>query len=327
MATVAAAAKLAGMDVVPSVARTAVGRQLHFLGGLLVAVCARKPRMRAAEREMRARAMVELPQIPAVRRMTGGAVGPEAALVHVTAAVAAVAVARRALERLGWMALRASDNDMQAEERKIRHIMIEADVRVPLGRRVALVAHSPESAAVHVIGSMAAGTFDRELLIFDNRCVARVAVDTRVRPLESEFETRMIECAHVPGFVAVASRAVGAEAAAMPIVAAVAPCAVLGQCVLEVTAAVAIGTANMGVRSLKSESGLPAVVELRRLPAGDCVAIGAVVAAAAVVHIVRRVARGAFLGRTTVVLAHVAGSARNLTMLVAQGEARLLVVK
>ena len=79
----------------------------------------------------------------------------------------------------------------------------------------------------------------------------------------------------------------------------------------------AIGAANMGVRSFKSESGLPTVIEFRRLPAGDRVTVGAVVATAAVVHIVRRVARAAFLRRTAVVLTHVAGSARNLSMLVA----------
>jgi len=195
--------------------------------------------------------------------------------------------------------------------------MIEADVRIPFGRRMALFAHAPESAVVHVVGSMAARTFDRDLLIFGDRCVAGVAIDVRMRALQREFETRMVECAQMPGFVAVASRAVGAEAAAMPIIAAVTPCAVLGQFILEVTAAMAIGAANMGVRSFESKSSLPAVVELRRLPAGDRVAIGAVVAAAAVVHIVRRVARAAFLRRTAVVLTHVAGSARNLSMLVA----------
>lgn len=61
MATVAAAAKLAGMYIVRRVARAAVGRQLHIAGGLSVAVCAAKPRMRAGERKMRARRMVELP--------------------------------------------------------------------------------------------------------------------------------------------------------------------------------------------------------------------------------------------------------------------------
>jgi hypothetical protein len=112
MAAITAAAKLAGVDVVRSVTRTTVGRQLRFVGGLLMAVRTRKPRMRTGEREMRACTMVELPQIPAIRRMAGGAVATEAALVHVTLAMAAVAVMRRALECLGWMALRAGDNDM-----------------------------------------------------------------------------------------------------------------------------------------------------------------------------------------------------------------------
>jgi hypothetical protein len=174
---------------------------------------------------------------------------------------------------------------------------------------------------------MAAGTFAGKLLLFDARCMAGVAVDMRVRTFQREFETCVIKCARMPGLVAVASGAVAAEAAAMTIIAAVAARAILGQSVLEIAAAMAIGAAHMSVRAFQRESSLPTMVELRRLPACHRVAVGAVVAAAAAVHIVRRMASGAFLRRTAVVLTHVAGGASNCTMLVAQREACLLVVK
>ena len=61
MAAIAAAAELARMDVIPSVAQPAVARQLHFICGLLVAVRAPEPGVGAGESKVRARGVVELP--------------------------------------------------------------------------------------------------------------------------------------------------------------------------------------------------------------------------------------------------------------------------
>ena len=141
--------------------------------------------------------------------------------------------------------------------------MIETDVCVPFTGRMALLARAPESAAVYVIGTMAPSTFDRQLLIFDNGCVASVAVKMRVCALEREFETRMIKCIHMPGFIAVAFRATSPEAAAMTIIAAMAAGADLGYRILKISAAVAIGAADMGVRPFECKTGLTSMIELR----------------------------------------------------------------
>jgi hypothetical protein len=84
-----------------------------------------------------------LPEVPAVRRMAAGAVSAEAAFMNIFGGVTPVAIARRAFKSLRGVALRAGDDDVQAEERKIRQIMIEAHVGVPLRRRVALLARPP----------------------------------------------------------------------------------------------------------------------------------------------------------------------------------------
>ena len=247
--------------------------------------------------------------------------------MNIFGGVTPVAIARRAFKSLRGVALRAGDDDVQAEERKIRQIMIEAHVGVPLRRRVALLARPPERAAVHVIGTVAAGAVDRQLLILDDRRMAGVTVDMRMRALQREFEAPMIEYAHAPRLVAMTASAIGAEAPGVAIVAAVTPRAVLWQGVLEVAAAMTVGAGNVCVRAFESEPGLASMVKLRRLPAGHRVTVCAFLAATAVVHIVRRVALGTLFRRAAIVLTHVAGTAGNVTVLIAQGELGLLMVK
>jgi hypothetical protein len=113
----------------------------------------------------------------------------------------------------------------------------------------------------------------------------------------------------------------------MAIVAAVTTRTVLGQRVLEVAAAVTVSAADVYVCAFQSEPCLATMVKLRRLPAGYRVTVCAFLAAAAVVHIVRSVARGTLPRRAAVMLTYVAGAAGNFAMLIAQWKVCLLVVK
>jgi hypothetical protein len=90
---------------------------------------------------------------------------------------------------------------------------------------------------------------------------------------------------------------------------------------------VTIGACDVRMRAFESKPRLAPMVKLRRLPTGHRVTVCAFLAAAAVVHIVRRVACGALARRAAVLLTHVAGAAGNVTVLFAQREVRLLVVK
>src|SRR5256885_16097157 len=65
---------------------------------------------------------------------------------------------------------------------------------------------------------------------------------------------------------------------------------------------------------------------LRVLPAGGDVALGALDSTVAVVHVVRLVARDAFLGRALVTVAKVTGRAGRLAVLVAQRKRGLVVI-
>ena len=195
--------------------------------------------------------------------MAGGAVLAEAAFMNIFGGVTSVAIARRAFKSLRDVALRAGDHDVQAKERKIRQVMIEAHLGVPLRRRVALLARTPERAAVHVIRTVAAGAVERQLLILDDRRMAGMTVYMRMCALQREFEAPMIEYAHAPGLVAMTAGAIGAEAPGVAIVAAVTAGAVLWQGVLEIAAAMTVGTGDACVHALESEAGLAAMVKLR----------------------------------------------------------------
>src|SRR6516162_4779744 len=80
------------------------------------------------------------------------------------------------------------------------------------------------------------------------------------------------------------------------------------------------------VHAKERVAGLLQVIELRVLPALGVVAVGALRAPLAAMHIIGRVAGHAFLGRILVAVAEMTGRARDLGVPVAQWESRLVVV-
>src|SRR5947207_97781 len=157
--------------------------------------------------------------------------------------------------------------------------------------------------------------------------VAGVAGDLLVLPGEGpRGVARVVEARRLPFLAAVADAAVLAEATGVRVLRLMAAEAVARQLVLQISRAVAVVAGDAVVHPLERETGLLEVIELRGLPALGDVALGALGAALAVVHVVRLVAGDALLGRVLVAVAEVTGRARRLGVLVAQRKGGLVVV-
>jgi hypothetical protein len=137
---------------------------------------------------------------------------------------------------------------------------------------------------------------------------------------------RVVEARRLPFLAAMADGAVLAEATRVRVLRLMAAVAIARQLVLQISRAVAIVAGDAIVHPFEREAGLLEVVELRGLPALGDVALAALGAALAVVHVVRLVAGDALLGRILVAIAEVTGGARRLRVLVAQRKGRLVVV-
>ena len=111
--------------------------------------------MRAAQGETSARRVIEVPKLPAVRRMARSASLTQLTFVDVFICMAAVAVIGRLLEALIGVTLSACDSDVEPEEGVRRQIVIEVDF-TPLRGRVTPLASLAEGATVWVIGTMTA---------------------------------------------------------------------------------------------------------------------------------------------------------------------------
>ncbi len=252
---------------------------------------------------------------------------PKTASVDIHLRVAIDALVRGLLEALRRVALAAGHGNVQAKEREGAHVVIESHV-LPVGLRMALLALLAETASVRLIGPMAAGAVGRELLCLRHAGMTGVAIELRVRSFQRKVEPGcVIEARCFPGVVAVAVGALGPEPPHVPIVGFVAAVAVLRDGILEVAGAMAFLAADACVTSEQGEAGLPRVIELLRRPVSRRVAVAALRPLAAPVDIVRHVAADARLRRALVALTRMAGCAGGLTMLVREGELRLVVVE
>lgn len=162
--------------------------------------------------------VIEVPHLPAIRRVTFAAVLPQAAVVDVVLGVTAHAFLRRVIEPLGCMTLPACDDDVQSGERILRLIVIEVHV-LPLCRGMALLALLAQRAAVRLIGAMTVDARGAQLLIFGDAGMTHVTVEVRMRAFECKLEAcEMIETADVPHVASVAIGARGPEPAGVLVV-------------------------------------------------------------------------------------------------------------
>jgi len=222
-----------------------------------VATRQRKPRMSR---------MVEVPHLPAVRRVTLTAILSEPSVVDVILCMAPDTFLGRLIESLRGVTLAATNDDVQSGEGIFGLVMVEVDFR-PFRRCVALLALLAECAAMWLSRAMAVDASGTQLLIFRHRSVAGVAIEPGVRPLEREFEAcQVVEIGHPPELIAVTVTTGRSESADMLIVRFVAARAILGYGILEIAAAVTIATADPGVLAQKRKPGLAGMIEFLGCP-------------------------------------------------------------
>lgn len=222
MAIAALCALLAGVCVIVPVTGGAGHVEAHLARRPHVTRCARRARVRAAQREAGRTSVVERCRAPfafAVALLAGGAVAPlVSARIVVAMAGGAVACEPDLPSRPG-VAGAALDRRVPAAQRKARSRMIEPR-RAPAGRRVTRAAVSAEAPAVRVVLPVARHTRRRRPVIAFvgvTGCAARREMRARQR----KSRLRVIEADAPPSILIMAAAATHAEAAPVRLVGAV----------------------------------------------------------------------------------------------------------
>lgn len=154
MATLALLTELAEVNIVTHMAGATFRSEFHLAGGAFMATGTIQLAMCAGERKFGGLVVIELPDVPAIRRMTTGAVLTEAAFVTILGLMTAVTIALGVLKLLREMALLARHRHMQTDQRKISEIVIKANVLTPTIGHVALLALRAKLTEVDVLGTM-----------------------------------------------------------------------------------------------------------------------------------------------------------------------------
>ena len=115
--TLALPAEFPHMHIIFLMAADALGGQFDLLGRLAMTADTGQLGMCALQRKLRLLGVIELPLIPAIRRVAGGAFPAQSSFVHVLGCMAVNALLRRTLELQARMALRAGGEHVLADER------------------------------------------------------------------------------------------------------------------------------------------------------------------------------------------------------------------
>ena len=325
MALLALWAEAPGVHVVLGVAARADHGRLDHVLRLDVALRATDFRVRASQRKTGASRVIENPELPAIRGVTGGAIGAQRPSVDILLGMTACTALRRLVEALVCVTLAAGDRNMQPEEGIGRQVMVEGHV-TPSSDGMTAIASLPERVAVRVGGAVAACTVLAEfLLLYDTR-VAHVTVEFGVRTYEREV--LLVVVGRDPpqlGGMAVAAHLT--EAAGMAVICFVTAGAAARNRVVDVAAAMTVGTADMGVATQEREAGFPTVLELLRAPVRRGVTAPAIVALTALVNVVRHVAADAFLRNALVALGGMAGGTGRGLVFVGEREGGLVMIE
>jgi hypothetical protein len=125
--------------------------------------------------------------------------------------VAGGANQRRAFEQQRAMAFLARHDSVAPDQRKSRDVVIEGRYSAPAGLSVTLLAAIAKLAFVLVILSVTRHTGRRQLVAIKIACVARIALDLRMRGSQWKFcRLGMIEANRAPLVLVVAAFALGA---------------------------------------------------------------------------------------------------------------------
>jgi hypothetical protein len=181
--------------------------------------------------------------------------------------VAGDANQRRALEQQRAMAFLARHDGVAPDQRKSRDVMIEGRYSAPAGLSVTLLAATAELAFVPVILSVTRHAGRRQLVAIEIACVARIALNLRMRGSQRKFgRLVMIKANRAPLVLVVAALALCAVPSGVDILNSVA-IHTCGADVLVAFANMARGAADGTMCTLESELR-PVVVE--RFDAKPC---------------------------------------------------------
>lgn len=218
MAAAAVGAELPVVHVVRTMTGAAAGRRpgTHCRRVCVTGVTG-KGRMRAVQWEAGIAVVIEGGCLPRIARVAVAALGPEGAFVRIVVCVAAAAVPRGVLEAGIGMAGAAGDGRMQAQQRKVGKVMIEAQRTRPRRLRMTSRTFAGQLARVHVIERVAAVTGVRYRLLRPHLVACRT-VEFRMGCYECEPGACMLEGGSAPGGRIVAAAAIGPEATLVHVV-------------------------------------------------------------------------------------------------------------
>ena len=325
----AALAEATLVDIVTRVTVVA-GRCSHnFLaGGTRMTGQAIKTFMLAIELEMRARVVIELPGLPAIRVVTLRAVLAEMALVGIVLAMTVRADQRRIFVGGTGVTFLAGGHGMRTEQRKAGQVMFEGYLLAPTGFVVTTLAVTPFLTTMRVVGFMAGNAVRAEFLGVDVAGMASLTGDFGVPTVQRVFGvTVVIESRLRPFHSAVAALAITAIATLMSIVATMTTDTLSGQLLLFRIALVTHRACGGFVRTDKFEMGVAVMVEAGRLPSFGAVAASAFGTEAALMHIVPLMAGDTVGGGVFVTLVRMTTVAGNLDMLAVQFVMGLVMIE
>jgi hypothetical protein len=199
------------MDVVLAVAGIAIRGQRDF-GDIPgdVARLAIETSVPPGQRVVRLCVVIKAPPAPIVRVVAKRTVRPKATFMMLVP-VTGGAAQRRALEQQRAMTFLARHDGVAPDQRKSRDVVVEKRCSAPAGLSMALLATTAELAFVTVILAVTRHAGRRQLVAIEIACVARIALDLRMRGSQWKFcRLVMIEANRAPLALVVAAFAFGA---------------------------------------------------------------------------------------------------------------------
>jgi len=241
VAVAAVVAKTSGVRVLTMMAGTAVaGCRGAAPDRGFVTAAATNTGVRAAEREVGLRIVIELPRLPVRRIVAIGALVTETAVMRIVAGVAGETVGIGVKKCGGGMTLVARDVGVRTHQRKINQIVVEPYFRGPAGRNVTAFTLRPQLAFVLVVAGVAATAALRQFVVDIAFMASRTFERLMPRRQCHTGIPRMIEIHRTPAGIDMAAGAVAAVAGFVYIIGTMTGVAVGAAAIAEVSAVVAV---------------------------------------------------------------------------------------
>jgi len=210
--TAAIASESAVVNVVGLVARRTFDRHLHVMLRLAMAVTAAEFSVCARQGEVGTGSVVELPEVPAVRVVTGRAVIAKLRLVYVLGPVTADALLRCIAKRTTRVAFLTGNPDVKADQREPRKVVVEFHVLAPVTLLVTRAAVASHPALMSVVNAVTASAVLCHLLLFERAAMAAMAIEIRMGPTQRKLGALlMVEFRNGPLLLAVTVGAIGTK--------------------------------------------------------------------------------------------------------------------